>query len=455
MAGRYRSPFGPMWVVIFITALAKSRPCGPNHLKTFVERQHDGLTFAQQAIITRRYGRHGTAMMDKPPTLALAGLRVLDLATFIAAPYCATFLAEFGADVVKIELPGSGDPLRAFGTATECGDSLIWLSEARNKRSVTLDLRTAEGADVLRQLVMKADVLCENFQPGTLERWSLAPETLMELNPRLIVARVSAYGQTGPYRDRPGFGRIANAFSGISYLCGEPQSPPGSPGSATLSDYMAGLYAALGVLTAVQARHHSGRGQIIDLGLYEGVFRILDELAPAFARSGFVRERMGPGTVNAVPHSHYPTRDGKWVAIACTNDKIFSRLCAVMGRADMSGDGEFGNTAKRVARRAEVDAFVTHWTSGFSQVDVLAACAEGQVPCGPVYSIAEIFSDPHYQARENIVRFDDPRAGVLALPNVCPRLSETPGAIRWAGPALGAHTAAVLKEWLRGEREPS
>jgi len=325
---------------------------------------------------------------------------------------------------------------------------LVWLSEGRNKRSIELDLRTPDGAETLRKLAARADVLVENFQPGTLERWGLGPDVLQAINPRLIIARVTAYGQTGPYSDRPGFGRIANAFSGISYLCGEPGAPPASPGTATLSDYVTGVYAALGVLTALHARNSTGRGQIIDLGLYEGTFRLLDELAPAYARSGFVRERMGAGTVNAVPHSHYPTKDGKWVAIACTNDKIFGRLAAIMDRMDVTGEGIYGTITQREARRAEVDAFVSHWTSGMTRDEILSACEAGQVPCGPVYGIDEIFADPQYAARENLVRVDDERAGELTLPAVCPRLSETPGSIRWAGRALGADSAAILVDWL-------
>jgi succinyl-CoA:(S)-malate CoA-transferase subunit B len=382
------------------------------------------------------------------PEGAFAGLKVLDLATFIAGPYCATYLAEFGADVVKVELTGSGDPVRKFGTPTEAGDTLVWLSEGRNKRSIELDLRTPEGAETLRRLAAKADVLVENFQPGTLERWGIGPDVLQALNPGLVIARVTAYGQTGPYSDRPGFGRIANAFSGISFLCGEPDAPPASPGTATLSDYLTGVYAALGVLTALHVRERTGRGQIIDLGLYEGTFRLLDELAPAYARSGFVRQRMGAGTVNAVPHSHYPTKDGKWVAIACTNDKIFGRLAAIMDRMDVTGEGIYGTITQREARRAEVDAFVSHWTSGMTRDEVLAACEAGQVPCGPVYGIDEIFEDPQYAARGNLVRIEDERAGELTLPAVCPRLSETPGAIRWAGRALGADGDAVLADWL-------
>ena len=379
---------------------------------------------------------------------ALAGIRVLDLATFIAAPYCATIMAEFGAEVIKVELPKVGDPTRRFGTPTDCGDSLVWLSEARNKKSITLDLRKPEGADLLKKLVKEADVVCENFQPGTLERWGVGWEDLSAINPRLIMLRVSAYGQNGPYSDRPGFGRIANAFGGISFLSGEPGRPPVTPGSATLSDYMSGLYGALGVVLALRARDNSGIGQVVDIGLYESIFRILDELAPAYHRKQFIRQRMGAATVNAVPHSHYPTKDDRWVAIACTNDKIFARLAKVMGRDEVSGEGIYGDIKKREAARSEVDKMVGDWTSSMDRVEVLTVCEEGQVPCGPVYAIDEIFDDPQFKARENIKFIDDPRAGQLALPNVVPRLTETPGEIKWPGCALGEHNTEIYADLL-------
>jgi len=378
----------------------------------------------------------------------LAGIRVLDLATFIAAPYCATIMAEFGAEVIKVELPKVGDPTRRFGTPTDCGDSLVWLSEARNKKSITLDLRKPEGAALLKDLVREADVVCENFQPGTLESWGVGWEDLKAINPKLVMLRVSAYGQNGPYSDRPGFGRIANAFGGISFLAGEPDGPPVTPGSATLSDYMSGLYGALGVILALRTRDKDGIGQIVDIGLYETIFRILDELAPAYHHKKFVRQRMGAGTVNAVPHSHYPTKDGRWVAIACTNDKIFARLTAVMQRDELSGDGIYGTIEKREQARKDVDTMVGDWTSSMDRSEVLSVCEKGQVPCGPVYSIDEIFEDPQYKARENIKYIDDERAGNLALPNVVPRLSVTPGEIKWAGCALGQYNEKVFGEIL-------
>ncbi|MCE2482655.1 MAG: CoA transferase [Alphaproteobacteria bacterium] len=381
-------------------------------------------------------------------TTPLDGIRVLDCATFIAGPYCATMLAEFGAEVIKVELPRSGDPIRRFGTPTECGDSLVWLSEGRNKKSLTLDLRTPEGAAIFRELAAQSDVVCENFQPGTLEGWGIGWDVLKRVNPRLVMMRISAYGQTGPYRDRPGFGRIANAFGGISFLAGYPDRAPVTPGSATLADYMSGLYGFAGVLLALRAREHTGTGQVIDIGLYESIFRILDELAPAYQREGYVRQRMGPGTVNACPHSHYPTADGRWVAIACTNDKIFARLAGLMGRPELAGEGRLGTYAKRHANRAEVDRMVGEWSATFTRDELLRRCDEAQVPCGMVCAIDEIFEDPQYAARENILRVDDPRVGEVAVPNVVPRLTATPGAVRWLGRPTGADSDDILATLL-------
>lgn len=375
-------------------------------------------------------------------------LKVIDVSSFLAGPFCSTQLAEFGADVVKLELPGVGDALRRFGTITPCGDSLPWLSECRNKKSATLDLRKPEGAELLKALVKDADVLVENFQPGTLEKWNLGWDVLKEVNPRLIMVRISGYGQTGPYSGRPGFGRIGNAFGGLSYLAGYPDRPPVTPGSATIPDYMAGLYGALGVLLALQSLAKTGRGQVVDIGLYEPIFRILDELAPAYEMKGYVRQRMGPGTVNVVPHSHYPTKDGRWVAIACTSDKIFERLAQAMGVPEFGGTGKWGTITQREAERAQVDDYVGAWSSQYTRDEVLRRCEEHQVPCGPVYAIDEIFQDPQYAARGNIAHFKDERVGEYAVPNVVPRLTDTPGGIDRLGPALGEHNDEVYRERL-------
>ena len=379
-----------------------------------------------------------------PPLQPLDDLRVIDLSSFISGPFASVQLAEFGAEVIKVELPGVGDALRRFGTLTANGDSLPWLSECRNKKSVTIDLRKPDGARLLKALVQKADILIENFQPGTLEKWGLGWELLHELNPRLIMVRISGYGQTGPYRDRPGFGRIANAFGGLSFLAGYPDRPPVTPGSATIPDYLTGAYGAMGVLLALQARHRTGRGQMIDIGLYEPVFRILDELAPAYQLKGYVRQRMGPGTVNVVPHSHYPTSDGRWIAIACTNDKIFERLAQAMDEPHLAQPQAWGVLAHRERDRDQVDRHVGEWTARHTRDELLERCERYQVPCGPVYAIDEIFDDPQYAARENILKMTDPRVGELAVPNLVPRLSETPGAVKWLGPALGEHNDEIL-----------
>ena len=378
----------------------------------------------------------------------LKGIRVIDVSSFLAGPFCSTQLAEFGAEVIKIELPVVGDALRKFGTITKAGDSLPWLQECRNKKSVTLDLRKPDGAEILGRLVSNADVLVENFQPGTLERWGLGWEVLETRNRKLVMVRISGFGQTGPYSSRPGFGRIANAFGGLSYLAGYPDLPPVTPGSATIPDYLAGLYGALGVMLALRARDVTGRGQFIDIGLYEPIFRILDELAAAYHHNGFVRERMGPGTVNAVPHSHYPTKDGKWIAIACTSDKIFARLAELRGEPALAGEGKWEKVKIRERHRAEVDAWVAQWTRNYDLEELVVSCTKFEVPCAPVYAIADIFKDPQYKARENIAYFKDPRIGEIAMPNVCPRLSDTPGSIEWLGPELGQHNEEVYGNLL-------
>jgi succinyl-CoA:(S)-malate CoA-transferase subunit B len=378
----------------------------------------------------------------------LDDIRILDVSSFLAGPFCSTQLAEFGAEVWKVELPKVGDALRRFGTITESGDSLPWLSECRNKKSITLDMRTAEGARLMKRLVQEVDVLVENFQPGTLEKWGLGWDVLKEVNPRLVMVRISGYGQTGPYRDRPGFGRIANAFGGLAFLAGYPDRPPVTPGSATIPDYMAGMYGAMGAMLALKARERTGKGQMVDIGLYEPIFRILDELAPAYAYKGYVRQRMGPATVNVVPHSHYPTRDGRWIAIACTNDKIYQRLAVAMGEPERAAPESWGTLKNRERDRQQVDEHVAAWTARHDRAEILRLCEEAQVPCGPIYSIDEIFEDPQYAARGNILKMQDDRVGELPIPNLVPRLSETPGSVRWLGPRLGEHNEDVFKDLL-------
>lgn len=377
----------------------------------------------------------------------LDGVRVLDLGTYIAGPFCGTVLGEFGADVIKIERPGSGDALRRFGTDTECGDTLVWLSESRNKRSLTLNLSDPRGLAILRELITTADVVIENFRPGVLERWGLAYEQMQQLNPRVILLRVSAYGQTGPNRDQPGFARIAHAVSGLAYLAGEPDGRPVTPGSTSLADYITGLYGVIGVMMALRARETTGTGQVVDLALYETVFRVLDEIAPAFQQFGFVRERMGADTVNVAPHSNYECSDGRWISIACTNDEMFARLARAMGRPELADDDHYGPKNQRLAALDAVNELVSSWVRSHTRDEAIAVCRQFEVPAGPINSIADIFADPQYAHRENI-KMVDSRIGPLAVPNTLPQLSDTPGEIRWLGPALGADTDAVLGELL-------
>jgi len=373
----------------------------------------------------------------------LSGIRVLDIATFVAAPFAAACLSEFGADVIKIEKPGVGDSLRQLGTESETGDTYWWLNDARNKRCITLDLKQPAGAEMFKRLVAESDVVVENFRPGTLERWGLGFETLRGINAGLVMLRVSAYGQEGPKRHLPGFARIAQAYAGLSYLTGQPDTPPLIAGSTTLADYLSGLYGAYGVLLALRARDKSGRGQFIDIGLHDGIFRFLDEFAAVYGKTGYVRERKGTETDSSVPHSHYPTADGKWVAVACTNDKMYQRFVQVIGNAELADQERFGTRKKRVVEREVINRLVTQWTLSLPRDEVIERCARGEVPCGPVNSIADIFEDEQFTIRDTLMRVEDPRIGELAVQGVVPKLSETPGEIKHLGAAMGAHNREI------------
>jgi len=366
----------------------------------------------------------------------LDGVRVLDIASFIAAPHAASIMGEFGAEVLKVEHPKGGDPWRRYGTSSGAPDrSLAWLTEARNKRSITLNLNTPGGAGVFKRLVETADVITENFRPGTLEKWGLGWDVLSAINPGLVLLRVSGYGQTGPFKDRPGFARIAHAFGGLTYLSGMPGEIPVTPGSTSLGDYMTGMSGCIGVMMALRHRDATGRGQVIDCSLYESVFRALDEIAPRYAQDGFVREPEGTGTVNACPHGHFPSGDGKYLAIACTTDKMFERLTVAMDRPDLLE--RFGEQKSRLAGRAIVLAEVEAWTGSMPRDQVIAVCTESGVPAGAVNTIADIFADPHVQARGSLTTVDVPGVGPVTVPSVFPRLSESPGEIASLGPALG------------------
>ncbi len=362
-------------------------------------------------------------------------------------------LAEFGAEVVKIEDPGTGDSLRTLGEERQ-GVPLFWLQESRNKSTLTCNLRAPEGQEIIRDLVRAGfNVVVENFRPGTLERWNLGYQDLRAIDPGLILARISGYGQTGPAKNRPAFGRIAQAFAGLTYLCGFPDRAPANPGSATIADYVAGLFAAYGVLMAERHRAASGHGQLIDVALFESLFRILDSLAITYSVTGKVRERMGTATALAAPHNHYPTRDGKWVAIACTNDRIFARLASVMEMRELTTDRRFSGERDRVANRAAIDGIVENWTRGIDMAPLVTALNDSEIPCSPINSIADIFEDPQFAARGSIATFMHAVLGEVKMPAIVPRLTETPGTIEWLGRGLGADTDSILSDQLHYDPE--
>nr|VFK38933.1 MAG: succinyl-CoA:(S)-malate CoA-transferase subunit B [Candidatus Kentron sp. SD]VFK43212.1 MAG: succinyl-CoA:(S)-malate CoA-transferase subunit B [Candidatus Kentron sp. SD]VFK78984.1 MAG: succinyl-CoA:(S)-malate CoA-transferase subunit B [Candidatus Kentron sp. SD] len=382
--------------------------------------------------------------------MPLEGIRVIDVATFIASPYSAGIMGEFGAEVLKVEHPLGGDPCRHFGSATNRnGDTLAWLSEARNKKSVTLDLRNPEGAEIFKRFVEKSDVLCENFRPGTLEKWGLGWEVLRKVNPGLVMLRVSGYGQTGPYRDRPGFARIAHAVGGLAYLAGMPRETPVTPGSTTLGDYLTGMYGVIGILLAQRYKEKTGKGQYIDAALFESVFRVTDELAPAYAKFGTVRERTGAHNQIACPMGHFRTKDDKWVAFACTTDKLFAALAKAMDRPELASHALYGEQDQRLAARHEVNEIVSQWCGALTRKEVSDKCLAGGAPYAPLNNVRDIYANRQFVARRNLISIDDPEVGeTIVVPQTVPRLSKTPGQTKWLGPALGAHTAEVLKDVL-------
>ena len=380
--------------------------------------------------------------------LPLAGLRVLDAATFLAAPFAATLLSEFGADVIKIEQPGLGDPLRRFGTMTEAGHSLNWANESRNKKTITLDLRKPEGAEIMKRLCSTADVVCENFRPGTFEKWGLGYDVLAGINSRLIMLRLSAFGQTGPNRDLPGFARIAHAFSGLSLICGEPGRVPVTPGASTLADYASGVWGAFAIMVALTDRMNTGKGQCIDLGLYQAPFRYMDEFVPAYAKTGQIRTRMGAETHNLVPHGHFRTSDDRWLAITCSSDKMFERLSKMIGSETLLDPG-LARTAQRIEARSTINSIVIGWVSARSAAEVQEICDRYEVPCSLLLSIADIFADPHYKARGDLLTVKDPVNGELVVPAPFPRMSEAATRVDHLGLPLGACNQEIYGGLLR------
>jgi crotonobetainyl-CoA:carnitine CoA-transferase CaiB-like acyl-CoA transferase len=361
----------------------------------------------------------------------------------IAAPFAARLFAEFGAEVIKIEQPGGGDPLRTWRKLHQ-GTSLWWYLQSRNKKSIAIDLKSPEGRDIALRLAAQADVVIENFKPGSLEKLGLGWDVLSKLNPNLTLVRISGYGQTGPYRDRSGFGAIGEAMGGLRFTTGDPDSPPARVG-ISIGDSLASLHGVIGALMSLlRVKTGQGRGQVVDVSLYESVFNLMESLVPEYDLMGHVRTRTGGALPGISPSNTYPSSDGRHVVIAGYSDAIFKRLMLVVGRPDLAGDPQLASNDGRVRSNALLDAAIAAWTSQQTMDEILARLDAADVPAGRIYSVADIVNDPHYAAREMILPTELPGDVTVRMPGIAPKLSETPGAVRWPGPTLGQHTDEVL-----------
>ncbi|GAB3467891.1 CaiB/BaiF CoA transferase family protein [Polaromonas eurypsychrophila] len=383
-------------------------------------------------------------MTAAAPTGPLAGLKVVELGQLIAGPFAAKTLADFGADVIKIEAPRTGDPLRKWRLLKD-GTSVWWQVQSRNKRSVALDLRQLEAQEIVRKLALDADVLIENFRPGAMEGWGLGPDTLQALNPRLIMLRISGYGQTGPYRDRPGFGVVAEAMSGLRHLTGEPGRVPVRVG-VSIGDTLAALHGVIGILMALQHRHASGKGQVIDVALYEAVFNCMESLLPEYSAFSAVRGPAGSAMPGIAPTNAYRCSDGTYALIAGNGDSIFKRLMLCIHRPDLAADPALADNAGRVLRVQELDEAIGQWATSLTVEEVLSALERAEVPAGKIYTVADIAADPHYAARGMLKKVAMDDGSELAVPGFVPKLSATPGSHRRNAPVLGQDTDVVLKE---------
>ena len=395
---------------------------------------------SQETNTAQNATKSGTHGFTRP----LEGLKVIELGQLIAGPFAAKILGEFGAEVIKVEPPG-GDPLRKWRYVHE-GTSVWWAAHARNKRSMTLDLRQPEGQDVVRSLVKDADILIENFRPGQMEKWGLGYEALSQINPGLIMLRVSGYGQTGPYRDRPGFGVIGEAMGGLRYLSGEPGRPPVRVG-VSIGDTLSGLHGVIGVLMALRHREQQGgMGQEIDVALYESVFNMMESLLPEYSKFGAVRQPSGASMPGIAPTNAYLCRDGKYALIAGNGDSIFRRLMTIIERTDLADDPALADNQGRAAQAERLDQAISEWTAGHDLQEVLDAMNQAGVPCGKSYDAADIASDPHYRARDMILETELPDGSAVEVPGIVPKLSRTPGDVRSLAPRLGEHTQEILDQ---------
>jgi formyl-CoA transferase len=372
----------------------------------------------------------------------LSDLRLIEMGTLLAGPFCGQLMGDFGAEVIKVEPPNQGDPMRDWGQEKAHGMSLWWPVIARNKKSVTLNLREAEGQEIARELISKADFLLENFRPGTMERWNLSYEELKKINPGLIMIRVSGYGQTGPYSKRAGFGAVGEAMGGLRYVCGDPSTPPSRMG-ISIGDSLAATFACLGALTALHHRERTGEGQIVDSAIYEAVLNMMESLITEYDKAGYIRERQGSILPNVAPSNVYPTRDGKLILIAANQDTVFRRLTEAMGRPELAEDERYATHSARGAVQKELDDIVSDWTRTIDAEELEAMMDKHGIPSGKIYRPPEMLADPHFKARNAIVKTIHPQFGEMLMQNVAPKLSLTPGSVRLHGPGLGEHNIEI------------
>ena len=382
----------------------------------------------------------------------LSDLRLVEMGTLLAGPFCGPLMGDFGAEVIKIEPPGKGDPMREWGQEKAHGMSLWWPVIARNKKSVTLNLREQEGQEIAREIISKADFLLENFRPGTMQRWNLSYEELKKINPGLIMIRVSGYGQTGPYSKRAGFGAVGEAMGGLRYVCGDPSSPPSRMG-ISIGDSLAATFACIGALSALHHRERTGEGQVVDSAIYEAVLNMMESLITEYDKGGYIRERQGSILPNVAPSNVYPTKDGKMILIAANQDTVFGRLAEAMGRPELAEEERYKTHSARGANQVELDELVTEWTKTINAQELEDMMEEYGIPSGKIYRAPEMLEDAHFIAREAIIKTQHPKFGELLMQNVAPKLSATPGGVRSPGPDLGQHNTDIYQGLLNYDAE--
>jgi formyl-CoA transferase len=377
----------------------------------------------------------------------LDGVRVIELGQLLAGPYCGQLLADYGAEVIKVEAPGVGDPFRNWGQELSGGEPLWWPIVARNKKSITLNLREPRGQEIVRRLVAEADIIIENFRPGTMEKWGLGFDELKAVNPKLIMVRVSGYGQTGPYSQRPGYASVGEAMGGLRYVIGDPSTPPSRAG-ISLGDTLTAMFACLGALAAMEHVRRTGEGQVVDAAIYESVMAVMESMLPEYVIADHIRERTGSYLPNVAPSNIYPTNDGQMVLMAANQDSLFRRLCVAMNQPELADDERYANHVARGQHQQELDAHISTWTVTMSADELVAVLQHHEVVVGKIYRAPELLSDPHVAARNSIVTMPHPRLGDFPMQNVVPRWSATPATINWVGPDLGEHTNDVLEGLL-------